>query len=122
MENKMNYRTEANHIIVEFYGEIDCVNAPYYRHQLNRVFEENNGDVIFDFSNTSFLDSSGIGLVIGRFNQLNFDKRKLILTGLNNVSYHLFDLSGLFQLMSYYKTLDDALKEESHETECRNNI
>ena len=54
MENKMIYKIKRNCIVVSFYGEIDCVNAPYYRHQLNRIFEENQGNVIFDFSNTSF--------------------------------------------------------------------
>jgi stage II sporulation protein AA (anti-sigma F factor antagonist) len=120
MENKMNYRVEFNHLIVEFYGEIDCVNAPYYRHQLNRIFEENNYNVIFDFKNTSFLDSSGIGLVIGRYNELHFNQRKLIITGLNKVGYHLFELSGLFLLMDYYEAIEDALKEENNETDNGN--
>lgn len=110
MENKMNYEINNHHIIVKFYGEIDCVNAPYYRHQLNRLFEENEENVIFDFSNTSFIDSSGIGLVIGRYNQLKFDNRTLALTGLNKVSYHLFELTGLFQIMPYYQTIEDAQK------------
>jgi anti-anti-sigma factor len=116
MENKMIYKIKRNCIVVSFYGEIDCVNAPYYRHQLNRIFEENQGNVIFDFSNTSFIDSSGIGLVIGRYNQLNFEHRNLVLTGLNKVSYHLFELTGLFKIMSYYQSIDDAFKEGAYET------
>ena len=63
---------KANHlIIVHFYGEIDSVMAPVYRGQLSDLIDESEEDVIFDFQNTSFIDSSGIGLVLGRYNQLN---------------------------------------------------
>lgn len=112
MENKMNFEFRRNYIVVKFYGEIDCVNAPYYRHQLNSLFEENDGGVIFDFENVTFIDSSGIGLVLGRYNQLNFEHRKLIITGLNKTSYKLFELSGLFQILPYYKTIEEAIKRE----------
>lgn len=112
MENKMKYELKHDYIIVRFCGEMDCVNAPYYRHQLNTIFEENSGNVIFDFSNITFIDSSGIGLVLGRYNQLRFDNRQLILTGLNKVSYNLFELTGLFQIMPYYQTIEEAIKRE----------
>ncbi|MFR4600074.1 MAG: anti-sigma factor antagonist [Coprobacillus cateniformis] len=96
--------------MVHFPGEIDCVNAPVYRQQLSDLLEETNEDVVFDFKGTSFIDSSGIGLVLGRYNQLKFDHRTLILTGLNQVAYRLFELTGLFQIMPYYETIE-SLKE-----------
>ena len=113
MENKMIFEFKRNYIVVKFYGEIDCVNAPYYRHQLNSLFEENDGEVIFDFSNTSFIDSSGIGLVLGRYNQLKFDHRRLIVTGLNKTGFKLFELSGLFQILPYYRTIEEAIRGEA---------
>ena len=55
MENKMNFEFRRNYIVVKFYGEIDCVNAPYYRHQLNSLFEEN----IHTYWFNSHYDSNG---------------------------------------------------------------
>lgn len=52
--------------------------APVYRGQLSDLIDESEEDVIFDFQNTSFIDSSGIGLVLGRYNQLKFEHRTLI--------------------------------------------
>ncbi len=107
----MNIEITDQLIIVHFQGEIDCVNAPpVYRQQLSDLLEETNEDVVFDFKGTSFIDSSGIGLVLGRYNQLKFDHRTLILTGLNQVAYRLFELTGLFQIMPYYETIE-SLKE-----------
>lgn len=112
MENHIEIQKLKQFIIVRFYGEIDCVMAPIYRQQLSDLLEETDEDVVFDFQETSFIDSSGIGLVLGRYNQLKFEHRTLILTGLNQVAYRLFELTGLFQIMPYYESLD-YLKEGS---------
>lgn len=103
----MNYEKTGHFIVVYFYGEIDCVNAPYYRQRLVELLEETKEDVVFNFENTSLIDSSGIGLVLGRYNQLKFDHRTLILTGLNQVAYRLFELTGLFQIMPYFESIDE---------------
>ena len=110
MENHIEIEKSHHLIIVHFYGEIDSVMAPVYRGQLSDLIDETQEDLIFDFQNTSFIDSSGIGLVLGRYNQLKFEHRTLILTGLNQVAYHLFELTGLFQIMPYYESIE-SLKE-----------
>lgn len=107
MENSMTYEKVNHLIIVYFHGEIDCSNAPIYRQKLNDLLENTKEDIVFDFHETSFIDSSGIGLVLGRYNQLKFEHRTLILTGLNQVAYRLFELTGLFQIMPYYESIDD---------------
>lgn len=109
--NSMKYNENKYYIVVEFYGEIDSSNAPQYRRELNMVLEENTKDVVFDFKHLTFMDSSGIGLVLGRYNQLKFDHRTLMIVGLNPVAYRLFELTGLFQIMPYYQSIED-IKEE----------
>lgn len=106
MENSMQVEKLEHVIIVHFYGEIDCVNAPAYRKELSDLLEETNEDIVFDFAKTTFIDSSGIGLVLGRYNQLKFEHRTLILTGLNPVAYRLFELTGMFQIMPYYESIE----------------
>ena len=101
MENSMNIEITDQLIIVHFQGEIDCVNAPVYRQQLSDLLEETNEDVVFDFKGTSFIDSSGIGLVLGRYNHLKNENRKLVLANLSKTAYKVFELSGMFALMEY---------------------
>lgn len=107
VKNSMDYEIVNHLIVVYFHGEIDCSNAPKYRQELNDLLENTREDVVFDFKDTSFIDSSGIGLVLGRYNQLKFEHRTLILTGLNQVAYRLFELTGLFQIMPYYESIED---------------
>ena len=110
MDNHIEIEKAHHLLIVHFYGEIDSVMAPVYRGQLSDLIDESEEDVIFDFEKTSFIDSSGIGLVLGLYNQLRFEHRTLILTGLNPVAYRLFELTGMFQIMPYYESIE-RLKE-----------
>lgn len=48
-------------------------------------------------------DSAGVGLVLGRYQQLSKEGRKLSLRRLSNTAYKVFELSGLFEIMEYLK-------------------
>lgn len=101
MENKIEYKIIDDKIVVYFYGELSCSYITKYRSLLNSILDKVNGPVYFDFGNTSFIDSSGIGLVLGRYNQLKLDDRKLYLANLSKTAYKMFELSGMFELMEY---------------------
>lgn len=101
MENKIAYKILDDKTIVYFYGELSCSNVIKYRSLLNTILDKGKGVVYFDFLHTSFIDSSGIGLVLGRYNQLKNDNRHLVLANLNATAYKVFELSGMFELMKY---------------------
>ena len=101
MENKIEYKILDDKITIYFYGELSCSNAAKYRSLLDSILDKSAGTVYFDFLHTNFIDSSGIGLVLGRYNQLNNEKRKLVLANLSKTSYKVFELSGMFDLMEY---------------------
>lgn len=105
MNNDMHIIKYNEFIVVKFIGDVDGSNVGMYRKRLNEVIEESKEDVVFDFSKTSFIDSSGIGLILGRYNQLKFDHRTLIIVGLNPVAYRLFELTGLFQIIPYFENV-----------------
>ena len=101
MKNKMEYKIKDDQLIISFYGEIDGYNVSYYRNKLNVILAMNDQDVIFDFKHTTFIDSAGVGLVLGRYQQLSKEGRKLFLSRLSNTAYKVFELSGLFEIMEY---------------------
>lgn len=101
MENKINLEQKKDFLIVNFSGEIDSNFAPKYRLIIDMNLDKQMNDVVFDFSNTTFIDSSGIGLVLGRYNLLRDNGCKLTITGLNKTAYKLFDLTGIFKIIEY---------------------
>ncbi len=59
--------------------------------------------VILDFSDVTFMDSSGIGLVMGRYKLLSEFGGELEVTGLSNNSYKVMRLAGLDRIANIKK-------------------
>ena len=55
--------------------------------------------VVFDFNSVSFMDSSGIGLVIGRYKQTLLVGGKMELTNLSPSVRKIFEMSGVLKLI-----------------------
>ena len=63
---------EDNKIIAFLSGEIDHHGASALREEIDYAIRENNpSELILDFSDVGFMDSSGIGLVMGRYKLMN---------------------------------------------------
>ena len=54
---------------------------------------------MLDFRDVTLMDSSGIGLVIGRYKQLQKGGGELAVTGLNRQIDKVFTLSGLYRII-----------------------
>ena len=55
--------------------------------------------IIFDFENTEFMDSSGIGVVIGRCRNMNYSGGKVVAENMNERIRKIFVVSGLHKLV-----------------------
>ena len=55
--------------------------------------------VVFDFSNVSFMDSAGIGLIIGRYKLINMIGGELKIANVNTQIQKIFEMSGLLRLI-----------------------
>ena len=59
--------------------------------------------VILDFSDVTFMDSSGIGLVMGRYKLLSEFNGTLEVSGLSNNAYKVMRLAGLDRIATITK-------------------
>ena len=55
--------------------------------------------VVFDFDSVTFMDSAGIGLIIGRYKFANMIGAKLELSNLTQSVRRIFDMSGILKLI-----------------------
>ena len=55
--------------------------------------------IIFDFSRTDWMDSSGIGVILGRYKNMKFSGGTVSAVHLNERMQHIFKMSGLEALM-----------------------
>ena len=80
-------------------GELDHHTAKGMREAIDNAVELNMPTLlILDFSNISFMDSSGIGLVMGRYRNLIKSGAELHITGAPPQIYKMMKLAGIERL------------------------
>ena len=85
-------------------GEIDHHTALPIRISIDEKIETcRPKTVVLDFTDVTFMDSSGIGLVMGRYKLLNEMNGELEVTGLSNNSYKVMRLAGLDRIATIKK-------------------
>lgn len=98
-------------LIVELSGELDHHSAVEVRNKMDDRLERDNFiNLILNFKGVTFMDSSGIGVVIGRFKKLQRKKGRVIITNINENVRRVFDLSGMFKIIGLYKDVNEALR------------
>ncbi len=85
-------------------GEIDHHTASYLREKIDDVIEKNSPkELTMDFSAVTFMDSSGIGLVMGRYKLMAETGGVIILTGLDKNTEKVMKIAGLEKLVKIQK-------------------
>ena len=52
-------------VVVPVVGELDAASVPDWRDRLHALIERNDGDVLVELGEVTFIDSSGLGLLVG---------------------------------------------------------
>lgn len=111
MNKEMKLGILNNALIVKFIGDVDSLVCSSYKTKLETVIDENKyKKVIMDFTNVSFIDSSGLGLILGRYNQLKKYKGNLYMSGVNKQTEKIFNIAGIWTIMDRYDNVEQALK------------
>jgi len=80
-------------------GEIDHHNAAFLREQIDQALVKlRPATLTLDFEDVSFMDSSAVGLVMGRFKSLSAFGGEMEVVNLSPVAYRMMQLSGLQSL------------------------
>ena len=67
--------------------------------------------LLFDLKELTFLDSAGIGLILGRYNEIKKINGLVGLIGLNTYSRRIVNLTGLTTIIKEYKSVASFKKE-----------
>lgn len=97
---KITYIKKDKRLIFEIEEDIDeCCVQKIRRRIDNEIQRYMPKEVIFDFSNVSFMDSAGIGLIIGRYKLMNMIGGELKIANVNTQIQKIFEMSGLLRLI-----------------------
>jgi anti-sigma B factor antagonist len=81
-------------------GEIDAYTAPKLKEELFALAEGQNRSIIVSLKDVSYLDSTGLGVFIGLFKQIETNNGELKLINLSDRLKRLFEITGLNNIIS----------------------
>ena len=112
MERKKLYEVEGECLIINLPEELDHHTAKEIRNETDALFSSKKiRNVIFNYENTSFMDSSGIGLVMGRYREVRYLKGNIYLVGITDKMKRILEISGLYRIAKRAMSVSDALND-----------
>lgn len=110
-EGVTEYEIDGRCLIIRLRDELDHHNAVQIREEADRIIDRKNiKHIIFDFSEAGFMDSAGIGVIMGRYRKVIFIGGKIAVSNVNSTVDRIFRLSGLYKIIEKYDTVEAALR------------
>lgn len=107
-------------LIAKINGEIDNSVTKEFREVIDtNIIKNNLKYLIIDFEEVKFVDSSGIGFIIGRYNLMKKEKGFVVLSNVNYYCEKIFKISGILRLINSYSSLEEAKMEVIHNESYR---
>lgn len=109
---KVDFEIMNQCLVVRLYEELDHHNSITLREESDKIITSKYiKDIIFDFTGSDFMDSSGIGVIMGRYKKVIFTGGKVAVTGVNQSVDRIFKLSGLYKIIHKFDSVEDAVKK-----------
>jgi stage II sporulation protein AA (anti-sigma F factor antagonist) len=107
----INMEVKQNVLCIRLSGELDHHSADELRSRAVQAIESNNiRHIILNLEQLSFMDSSGLGVILGRYKQIKQLQGEMVVCAISPPVQRLFDLSGLFKIISLEPTEEYALQ------------
>ena len=102
-------------LTVHLPADLDHLRADMIRKETDRVMSRTYvKKIVFDFENTEFMDSSGIGLIMGRYRALGMGQKCIMAVHVSRHINKLLHLSGVHKYMDI-----QAVEEGGEHGECK---
>ena len=102
-------RVDDSTYVIALTGEVDLYTAPEFKQQLLDVIAKGARDVVVDFTRTTFIDSTTLGVLVGGVKRLRAQDGRLSLVCSDRNITKIFEITGLDRVFTIYPTRDEAL-------------
>jgi anti-sigma B factor antagonist len=99
--------------VISLKGEVDLYTAPEFKQQLLEVIGQGGREVIVDFTDTTFIDSTTLGVLVGGVKRLRTNDGSLSLVCSDRNITKIFEITGLDRVFTIYATRDEAVSKLS---------
>src|SRR2546423_11407517 len=95
--------------VVSLRGEIDVYTAPRLRQALIDLVEGGAKDIVVDMDRVDFLDSTGLGVLVGGLKRVKSNEGEMKLVVTQDRIMKIFDITGLAKGFPVFGSLEEAL-------------
>ena len=105
-----DYKIIDHYLMIRLPEEIDHHSCSVICRRADHMMLDNSvSHIVFDFSDTKFMDSSGIGFIIGRYKTVSALGGKLSIASPSKEADRILSISGIYRIINSYKTVEDAV-------------
>ena len=101
-------REAEGRTVVAVAGEIDVYTAPRLREQITELVAAGTYDLVIDMSAVEFLDSTGLGVLVGGLKKVRAHDGSLDLVCTQERLLKIFRITGLAKVFTIYPSVEDA--------------
>jgi anti-sigma B factor antagonist len=113
VELTVTSRQEGERTVISVSGEIDVYTAPTLRERLNELVASGHYDLVVDMEGVEFLDSTGLGVLVGGLKRVRSHDGTLRLVCAQEKILKVFRITGLTKVFPIHATLEEALADTS---------
>ncbi len=105
----LQLRTDDDTLVVSVVGDLDMVVAKEFRETVDSYLFNHQWikHLMVDLSGVNFMDSSGLGVILGRYKLMRNRGGQMALCGVNDGVYRVLELSGVKKLMVILRTAEE---------------
>ncbi len=97
-------KRQNEYVTAYLFGELDHHSSQQAKEELDEVIKTHrDANLILDLRNLSFMDSSGLGVVLGRYKRLKVYGNSMYIRNANRQIEKVFDVSGIYKLIKKIK-------------------
>ena len=115
MDLKLGHYSKDGIEVVNVEGEIDISTAPRLRELLIDLASKGSYQLIVDLDKVGFLDSTGLGVLVGGLKRVRPHDGSLDLVCTQERILRLFRITGLAKVFGIYQTVDQAIAARQSE-------
>lgn len=100
----LQIHSQRNVLIIRIYGELDHHTASYVRESIELELEKGiYSHLVLNLEGLEFMDSSGLGVILGRYKRIMQMGGKMTLCSVQNSILRLMEMSGLLKILPVYQ-------------------
>jgi anti-sigma B factor antagonist len=109
MDLDLKVRRQGAHAVLEVGGEIDVYTAPKLREKLIELVNEGSYHLVVDLERVDFLDSTGLGVLVGGLKRVRNHDGSLALVCTQDKILKIFRITGLTKVFPIHDSVEEAI-------------